>query len=73
MTGDDIFLWALIVGPGLIALAAFAGSIWLFSRSSSAGDSSWVYLVGATFLLLTTLGIGACYAVTCFGFGGASW
>ena len=58
----------LVFGPGLIAFAAFGGSIWLFThRDEQTGERSLLHTLGALFLLCVTLGIGACYAVTCGG------
>ena len=58
----------LVLGPGLVALVAFGGSIWLFThRDEETGERSPLYTLGAVALLCVTLGIGACYAVTCGG------
>jgi len=58
----------LLFGPGLVALGAFGGSIWLFTRfDEELGRRSHLHTLGAILLLCVTLGIGACYAVTCGG------
>jgi hypothetical protein len=65
--GDEVLIYGMLFCPGLIALASFGGSVWLFTHRDANGTRGWLATLGALLLLFVSLGIGACYAVTCSG------
>lgn len=58
----------LVGGPAVLALASLVGAVVFFNKAREPERTDgWIFMVLAVFLLLLTMGIGACYAVTCSG------
>lgn len=64
---DELMIIALIASPGVFGLLALAFGVFLLSRTRPGGKRETGATVGGILLLLTGLGIGACYGAIFLG------